>query len=504
MRFRAVGAVGVVLVLGGAAIGCELVIPFGNPVEGDPGGAGSCTDGVRDGKETDVDCGGGACPACPDGKGCLLGSDCVDKVCSGGSCVPPSCTDQVKNGTETDVDCGGSCSPCGFGKTCRQNADCKGMVCTGGACQATCNDGVKNGMETDVDCGGPTCMQCADTLGCAVDGDCQSGICQGGKCAAIAWSKSFPVTGVMSSVTNLGVATDGLGNVLLAGNFDGTVNFGMMPLTSAGAIAKFDPNGKPLWSKALVGGGGGSAIAGMTADAMGLVYLTGALVGSLNLGGNCNISAPASAKGSAFVVKLDMNGLPLPTFLCERFGDTGVLEGTAVAVDGTGNILVSGLLLGDATFGTTMLTAGTSLDDRFVVKLDAMGNPLWAQAFPSSAIRSVAFDPMGNVLLAAFPLGPTSLGGPMLMTMESPDLCVAKLDPSGKHVWSKCFGVGGGGSPLVQDASIAVDAQGNLFLGGGFSGGLDFGGGPLMAMGNIMGKDAFLAKLDPTGAHLFS
>ena len=30
----------------------------------------SCTDGEQDGTETDVDCGGGACPACDNGKVC--------------------------------------------------------------------------------------------------------------------------------------------------------------------------------------------------------------------------------------------------------------------------------------------------------------------------------------------------------------------------------------------------------------------------------------------------
>lgn len=50
----------------------------------------TCTDGVQNGNETGVDCGGPDCPTCP-----------------------PSCTDGIQNGNETGVDCGGpDCPAC--------------------------------------------------------------------------------------------------------------------------------------------------------------------------------------------------------------------------------------------------------------------------------------------------------------------------------------------------------------------------------------------------------
>jgi endoglucanase len=87
--------------------------------------ASSCTDGVRNGTETGVDC-GGSCAACA---------------------PVASCTDGVRNGTETGVDCGGSCAAC--------------------APVASCTDGVRNGAETGVDCGG----SCA---ACTTGGTCQA------------------------------------------------------------------------------------------------------------------------------------------------------------------------------------------------------------------------------------------------------------------------------------------------------------------------------------------
>ncbi|MFT4532977.1 MAG: hypothetical protein ACJA1A_001042 [Saprospiraceae bacterium] len=100
----------------------------------------TCSDGVQNGNETGVDCGGpdcAACPTCSDGvqNGNETGIDCGGPDCS--ACI--SCNDGVQNGNETGIDCGGT--------------DCA-------ACP-TCNDGIQNGNETGVDCGGPDCSPCS-------------------------------------------------------------------------------------------------------------------------------------------------------------------------------------------------------------------------------------------------------------------------------------------------------------------------------------------------------
>jgi cysteine-rich repeat protein/parallel beta-helix repeat protein len=47
----------------------------------------TCTDGIQNGTETGVDCGGGSCAPCGLGQGCNAASDCVSGVCMGGVCV---------------------------------------------------------------------------------------------------------------------------------------------------------------------------------------------------------------------------------------------------------------------------------------------------------------------------------------------------------------------------------------------------------------------------------
>lgn len=50
--------------------------------------------------------------------------------------VPGSCSNGVKDGSETDVDCGGLvCAACVNGRVCRVNGDCQSGDCQSGVCQ---------------------------------------------------------------------------------------------------------------------------------------------------------------------------------------------------------------------------------------------------------------------------------------------------------------------------------------------------------------------------------
>jgi len=93
----------------------------------------TCTNTTKDANETDVDC-GGACAPCALGKACVQDKDCSDDAkCTNKICA--KCDDGVTNGDETDVDCGGkACGPCTVGKRCKAGPDCKTASCAGDAC----------------------------------------------------------------------------------------------------------------------------------------------------------------------------------------------------------------------------------------------------------------------------------------------------------------------------------------------------------------------------------
>ena len=94
-------------------------------------------DGIKNLDETGIDCGGPTATVtrCPTGETCLATSDCDAVICNATTklCDPPTPTDGLKNGTESDVDCGGG-APTNAPR-CVINQSCKvGSDCTSGGC----------------------------------------------------------------------------------------------------------------------------------------------------------------------------------------------------------------------------------------------------------------------------------------------------------------------------------------------------------------------------------
>lgn len=129
-----------------------------------------CVNGVQDGDETDVDCGGAVCAPCDDGQGCQNDVDCVSAFCDDGTCAPCA----------TDLDCAvtftfcdeGTCTPqkgpgeiCGGGNEC-VSGFCADGVCCDSTCASTCESCL--GANTNADNG-----TCALVIGGTdPDGEC--------------------------------------------------------------------------------------------------------------------------------------------------------------------------------------------------------------------------------------------------------------------------------------------------------------------------------------------
>jgi hypothetical protein len=184
-----------------------------------------------------LDCNGNAADGCEvnsaaDVNNCgACGNVCASGICTMGVCQTATCTDGLKNGSETDVDCGGGCPGCANGKACIAATDCASGICAMGICQApSCNDGLKDGAETDVDCGGGTCATCAAGKGCVASADCQSGVCANGVCQA-----SFCGNGVVDpgEQCDLGAAN---GNTLLSTCSTSCVKTGLIALFDASNV----------------------------------------------------------------------------------------------------------------------------------------------------------------------------------------------------------------------------------------------------------------------------
>src|SRR5688572_29788258 len=112
---------------------------------------------------------------------------CGSLDCQDGFCLPSQCENGILDGGEVDVDCGGrDCAPCTAAQSCLSDGDCRSGACDCGrylaesdsrVCGPACDDGALNQDETEIDCGG-VCPPCGVGQRCSLDLDCQSGSCQ--------------------------------------------------------------------------------------------------------------------------------------------------------------------------------------------------------------------------------------------------------------------------------------------------------------------------------------
>ncbi|MHB1034950.1 MAG: DUF7948 domain-containing protein [Pirellulales bacterium] len=305
--------------------------------------------------------------------------------------------------------------------------------------------------------------------------------------------------------TGYGVAVDGAGNTLVIGDTlsSGWVSGGLDSSYHDGPsdayVAKLSPDGMHLWSTYL-GGSGPDIGYGIVVDDVGDALVTGRTASFGWVSGGFDTSLGQYANG--FVAKLSPMGEHIwSTYLCE--------SGAAysIALDNSQNALVTGITYSAGwTSGGFDTSYNGGNGDGFVAKLSPSGVHLWSTYLGGSGpdvARSIVVDHVGNALVTGTTDSSSWISGGFDTTLGSfRDAFVAKLDPTGGHIWSTYLGGSGLGVAPDYGYGIAVDLIGNAFVTGytqcdrWVSGGFDtsFNGS----------RDGFVAKLSPTGAHLWS
>lgn len=205
-------------------------------------------------------------------------------------------------------------------------------------------------------------------------------------------------------------------------------------------------------------------------------------------------------------------GGPLPLPPTEPFslsaGDEEDQRARAVAVDAAGNIVVTGYFEGEIDLGGGPLpTASESYPDIFLAKLDPDGKHLWSKRFGSTSTdrgMAVAVDDEGNILLGASFASAMEFDGEPLQA-SGYDMLIAKFSPDGDPIWHRVFSDRGEDNGYDEPHALALDRQGNIFVAGRFSESL------VLAETHQSNTDydenrydAFVAKLDPEGEPLWS
>ncbi|MDB6024271.1 MAG: hypothetical protein JWM68_494, partial [Verrucomicrobiales bacterium] len=311
------------------------------------------------------------------------------------------------------------------------------------------------------------------------------------------WVK--PVGGI-SNEFSFAIAADAGGNNYSAAWFySPTMKVDSVTLTNHGTtsdiyLVKRNASGNLLWARNPGGTGADTAIA-VAADDAGNCFVTGSFTGPATFGAT-NLAGAGS--GDIFVAKYDSAG---EVVWAIQAGGTDYETGHGIALDGSGNIYVSGHFSGVATFESTNLTSRGGLD-AFVAKYTPNGGLLWVQQLGGTTDDygyRIAVNAAGTSHVVGTFFSPVLTARNLSVTNNGVrDIFLAELSADGAVNWLR----GAGGASDDQGFNIAVDQSGNSYITGFFKTTANFGGNiSVTSRGNW---DAFLAKYDSSGNALFA
>jgi hypothetical protein len=259
------------------------------------------------------------------------------------------------------------------------------------------------------------------------------------------------------------VAVDGAGNIIVVGQFSGAMTGLESPainLTSNGSsdgiVIKYNAFGGSQWAQ-RVGGSGADYLSSVAVDGTGNVIVAGQFSGTTTGLESPAINPTSNGSSDGIVIKYNASG---GSQWAQRIGGSSVDYLRAVAVDGSGNVVVVGTFAGTTTGLSSPASNVTSggYYDAVVVKYNASGESQWAQRFGGSGgdhLNSVAVDGSGNVLAVGRFNGVTSgLSSPAsnITSSGSSDGIVVKYDASGASQWA--HGVGGDGVDTIEQLHV--------------------------------------------------
>ena len=241
-------------------------------------------------------------------------------------------------------------------------------------------------------------------------------------------------------------------------------------------------------------------------DANGNTYVTGWFTGNMTIG---STSLTVQGNNDIYLAKLDSTGAPI---WAVSAGGTGDDRAYGLAIDANGDLYLTGLYIGTATFGSgansvSVTSAGNS--DVYVAKYNNSGTLKWAKTAGSTNNEraiGLVLDTSNNIYIGGYYNQPAGGGGggggnnanatfgnTTLNGMGRGDYFVAKINNGGNWQWA----IGGGSANNLESANdLAFDNSGNLYVAGQFGDSVNFGTGYKVSNG---GLDLFVIKLDQKG-----
>ncbi len=212
-------------------------------------------------------------------------------------------------------------------------------------------------------------------------------------------------------------------------------------------------------------------------DADGNSYIAGVFAGTADFDpGTGSTLLTGAGPGDGFVAKYS----PAGTLVWARsFGGPGLVEATALQLDGSGNVVLAGNFEGTADFdpgaGTANLTADGGTDG-FALKLSPAGDYVWSARLggPGSLrVAGLALGPVGGLYVVGAFTGTADLdpaavhadGSDLLTSLGATDGFAAKITASGAFGWATRLG-----GASVDEATSVVQQGPHVIVGGTFRG----------------------------------
>lgn len=291
----------------------------------------------------------------------------------------------------------------------------------------------------------------------------------------------------------LDIATDASGNSYVTGYFSSTITFpGGISLSSSGLsdifVLKANPNGQILWA-VKAGGTADERGTSIAVDGSGNVYVTGHFQGTANFGVS---SVTSNGSKDMFVAKYNTAGV---LQWVNSGGGTGEDFGYGLAVDGAGNVAVTGEFKNTGIFGSNSFVAGGT--DVFVCRYTNAGALSWAKA-GSGADNArgidIACDASGNVYVTGQFSNNITFDNTESNNMYNAVFLV-KFNSAGNEQWLRK--IEGGATNIAY--GICTDANSNIYLTGDFTGNLVFFPNATSPLTSPYANKVFLVKYNTQG-----
>ncbi|MBK7761882.1 MAG: SBBP repeat-containing protein [Bacteroidetes bacterium] len=322
------------------------------------------------------------------------------------------------------------------------------------------------------------------------------------------------------------ITVDASGNLYTTGQFSGTVDFnpgpGVFNLTSGGGginlsafISKLDAAGNFMWAKSLNGEGIVEGVS-IAIDGVGNVYTAGHFDGFADFDPGVGIfNLISMGDEDIYISKLNASG----NFMwAKKIGGISFDFLASLKLDAAGNVITAGRYSGTVDFdpnaGVFNLTQGSGIGivySTFISKLDANGNFIWAKSMIGTDVStaySIALDTANNIYIAGSFRGTVDFdpnAGIANLTAAGTDSIsdgyISKLDAAGNYVWAKR--IGDNNSEIAE--TIGVDALGNVYTTGWYSGTVDFDpNAGIFTQTSSGGYNMYILKLDAAGDFIWA